>query len=46
MEKYIHDKSNVLWYEPQGDYYILCLKFTDEEQVEIGVWGAATFRVY
>ena len=39
MEKYIYDKSNGLWYELQGDYYIPCLKLPDEEQVEIGVWG-------
>ena len=39
MEKYIYDENNGLWYELQGDYYIPCLKFPDEEQVEIGVWG-------
>lgn len=39
MEKYIYDENNGLWYEPQGDYYIPCLKLPDEEQVEIGVWG-------
>lgn len=25
MKKYIFDKSNGLWYELQGDYYIPCL---------------------
>ena len=25
MDKYIFDESNGLWYELQGDYYILCL---------------------
>lgn len=25
MDKYIFDKSNGLWYELQGDYYIPCL---------------------
>lgn len=39
MEKYIYDENNGLWYELEGDYYIPCLKFPDEEQVEIGVWG-------
>ena len=39
MEKYIYDKSNGLWYQLQGDYYIPCLKLPDEEQVEIGIWG-------
>ncbi len=39
MEKYIYDKSNGLWYELQGDYYLPCLKLPAEEQIEIGVWG-------
>lgn len=39
MEKYIYDESNGLWYELQGDYYIPCLKLSDEEKVEIGIWG-------
>jgi len=28
MEEYIFDKSNGLWYELQGDYYIPCLTVT------------------
>lgn len=39
MERVIYDKSNGLWYELQGDYYIPCLKLPDEQQVEVGVWG-------
>ena len=39
MKKVIYDKSNGLWYELQGDYYIPCLKLPDEEHVEVGVWG-------
>ena len=39
MEKVIYDKSNGLWYELQGDYYIPCLKLPDEEQVDVGIWG-------
>ena len=39
MEKYIFDESNGLWYELQGDYYIPCLKLSDENQVTIGIWG-------
>ena len=39
MERVIYDKSNGLWYELRGDYYIPCLKLPDEEQVEVGVWG-------
>ena len=39
MEKYKYDESNGLWYELQGDYYLPCLKLSDEEQVHIGIWG-------
>lgn len=39
MEKYIFDESNGLWYELQGDYYLPCLKLSEEEPVHIGVWG-------
>ena len=39
MEKYIFDKSNGLWYELQGDYYIPCLTVPAEEEKPIGMWG-------
>ncbi len=39
MEKYIYDKSNGLWYERQGDYYIPCLSLPEEEEQPIGLWG-------
>ncbi|MST61705.1 TnpV protein [Peptostreptococcus anaerobius] len=40
MEKYIYDESNGLWYELQGDYYILCLTLpTEKEHKPIGLWG-------
>ena len=39
MEKYIYDKSNGLWYELQGDYYIPCFTLPATETKEIGVWG-------
>ena len=39
MEKYIFDESNGLWYELQGDYYILCFTLPEVELKEIGVWG-------
>ena len=39
MEKYIFDKSNGLWYELQGDYYIPCFTLPEVETKEIGVWG-------
>ena len=39
MEKYKYDDGNGLWYELQGNYYIPCLKLSDENQVTIGIWG-------
>ena len=39
MEKYKYDESNGLWYELQGDYYLPCLKLSEEEPVHIGIWG-------
>ncbi len=36
MEQYIYDKSNGLWYERNGDYYIPCLKLSE---TNIGIWG-------
>ena len=39
IEKYKYDEGNGLWYELQGDYYIPCLKLSDENQVTIGIWG-------
>ena len=44
MEKYIFDKSNVLWYELQGDYYIPCLTLPAEEEKPIGIWGQRHLR--
>ena len=42
MEKYIYEKSNGLWYERRGDYYLPCL--TAEEATPIGVWGQRHLR--
>lgn len=40
MDKYIYDKSNGLWYELQGDYYIPCLTLPAEKEYKpIGLWG-------
>ena len=39
MYKYIYDEKNGLWYELQGDYYLLCLRLPEEVEVHIGVWG-------
>lgn len=39
MEKYKFDDRNGLWYELQGDYYLPCLKLSEEEQAHIGIWG-------
>ena len=36
MEQYIYDKTNGLWYERDGDYYIPCQKLPE---IDIGVWG-------
>ena len=39
MEKYIYNEQNGLWYELQGDYYLPCLRLSEEETVHIGIWG-------
>ena len=39
MEQYNYDKSNGLWYELNGDYYIPCLALPKVETKEIGIWG-------
>ena len=44
MEKYFFDKSNGLWYELQGDYYIPCLTVPVEEDKPIGIWGQRHLR--
>ncbi len=44
MEKYIFDKSNGLWYELQGDYYIPCLTLPAEEGKPVGIWGQRHLR--
>ena len=44
MEKYIFDKSNGLWYELQGDYYIPCLTIRAQAERPIGIWGQRHLR--
>ena len=44
MNKYICDEKNGLWYELQGDYYLLCLKLPKEESRHIGIWGQRHLR--
>lgn len=39
MKKYIYDKSNDLWYELHGNYYIPCLVLPDTEERSFGIWG-------
>ena len=39
MDKYIYNEQNGLWYELQGDYYLPCLRLSEEETVHIGIWG-------
>ena len=46
MENRIYNGQNGLWYELQGDYYIPCIALSDEEQVEIGVWGLSLIHIY
>ena len=42
--EYIFDKSNGLWYELQGDYYIPCLTVPAEKEKPIGIWGQRHLR--
>ena len=44
MDKYVFDKSNGLWYELNGDYYIPCLTVPAEEETPIGIWGQRHLR--
>ena len=39
MDKYIYNEQNGLWYELQGDYYLPCLRLSEEKTVHIGIWG-------
>ena len=39
MKKHIYDKSNGLWYELVGDYYIPLLSLPTKQQHPIGKWG-------
>ena len=39
MGKYIYSEKNGIWYELQGDYYLLCLKLPEESEVHIGIQG-------
>lgn len=39
MDKYNYNEQNGLWYELQGDYYLPCLRLSEEETVHIGIWG-------
>lgn len=44
MDKYIYSENNGLWYELQGDYYLPCVKLSEEESVNIGIWGQRHLR--
>ena len=37
MDKYIYNKKNGFWYELQGNYYLSCLKLSEETNVHIGI---------
>ena len=43
MEKYIFDESNGLWYELQGDYYLIAGE-DETEYSPIGIWGQRHLR--
>ena len=43
MEKTIFEQMGGT-YEQQGDYFIPCLALSEEEQVEIGIWGQRHLR--
>lgn len=43
MEKFTYDKSNGLWYELQGDYYIPCLTVPQDDN-PIGIWEQRHLR--
>lgn len=42
MDKYILNKTNGLWYELIGDYYLPCLTVPAEREQSVGVWGRGT----
>lgn len=44
MDKYIYSENNGLWYELQGDYYLPCVKLSEEESANIGIWGQQHLR--
>ena len=44
MDKYIYNEKIELWYELQGDYYLTCLKLSEEDPAHIGVWGQRHLR--
>lgn len=39
MENRIYNKSNGLWYERHGEYYLPCLTLPEQEEQPIGMWG-------
>ena len=44
MGKTIYDKSNGLWYELRGNYYIPCLPVSAQAERHIGIWGQRHLR--
>lgn len=44
MDKYIYSENNGLWYELQGNYYLPCVKLSEEESANIGIWGQRHLR--
>lgn len=44
MENFIFDKSNGLWYELHGDYYLPCLTLPEQEHYDLGRFARAHHR--
>ena len=45
MKTYIHNSTNGLWYELQGEYYIPCLVLSANQDARpIGMWGRRYLR--
>ena len=44
MKQYIYEKTNGLWYERRGDYYVPCLTAEEAPEYSIGIWGQRHLR--
>ena len=44
MENRFYDEKNGLWYEREGEYFLPCVKLSEEEQKPVGIWGRRHLR--